>query len=492
MDSLTSLDFLKEAAWIDKKFADQYGTTFSEKLLLAHLLAATRNGYLHVQIDRNSLKPSLEELFGSLDNLRQLQEELLKASEELSSSLPIVREENRFYLKRMAASRSSVWAEIERLAKDSEDLSNSKHSISKGVTDEQKLAVEKSLQFPFFILTGGPGTGKTFTAAQILNAYLSSCSISSPKIALAAPTGKAALHLEKTLRETLKCSLEGVTLHRLARAKENVLPYDFYLVDEASMIDLELMEKWLKKVKSGARVVLLGDPYQLPPVECASLFSELCMSYPGKASLTRCLRAERSELVSCAESLLKEGVFVSSEAVALHSKTESLDHFLESHLAEFPTDPDLSIEILLERFNAFRILSPLRKGPIGIDSVNRFLLKRLYAQKKSELFPLPIMITANSLDLKLFNGETGLMLTKHAPNEPLTPQDRVYFSDGRSIPALLLPGFECAYAITVHKSQGSEFDHVALLLGDDPLSRKKELLYTAATRAKKKLSVWGV
>jgi exodeoxyribonuclease V alpha subunit len=474
-------------AWIDKKFADQYGTTVSEKLLLTYLLAATRNGYLHVQIESGVLSPPLEELFDSLEGA-----DGLKALDQLSPSLPIVREGNRFYLKRMAASRSSIWHEIERLSQASEDLSHCKPSISKGVTDEQKLAVEKSLQFPFFILTGGPGTGKTFTAAQILNAYLSSSSLTSPKIALAAPTGKAALHLEKTLRETLKCSIEGVTLHRLARARENVLPYDFYLVDEASMIDLELMEKWLKKVKSGARVVLLGDPFQLPPVECGSLFSELCKSYPGKASLTRCLRAERSELVSCAQSLLEKGAFVPSEAVSLHNKTEPLDHFLESHVPAFPVDPEMPIPALLEQFNAFRILSPLRKGPIGIDAINRFLLKRLYAQKKSEKFPLPIMISANAPDLKLFNGETGLMITKHAPTDPLTPEDRVYFADGRSIPALLPPSFEFAYAITVHKSQGSEFDHVALLLGDDPLSRKKELLYTAATRAKKKLSVWGV
>lgn len=492
MDSVTTWELLKEAAWIDKKFADQYGTTFSEKLLLAYLLAATRNGYLHVEIEHNLLNPPLEELFGSLDHPEQVQDKLLRAANQLSSSLPIVREENRFYLKRMAASRSSIWAEIDRLAKASDDLSRFIPTISTGVTDEQKLAVEKSLQFPFFILTGGPGTGKTFTAAQILNAYLSSSSLSSPKIAIAAPTGKAALHLEKTLRETLKCTLEGVTLHRLARARENVLPYDFYLVDEASMIDLELMEKWLKKVKSGARVVLLGDPFQLPPVECGSLFSELCTSYPGIASLTKCLRAERSELVSCAQSLLKEGVFVPSAAVSLHNKTESLDHFLESHLPAFPVDAELSIQELLEKFNAFRILSPLRKGPMGIDAVNRFLLKRLYAKKTGDLFPLPIMISANAPDLKLFNGESGLLLTHHAPTEPLTPTDRVYFPDGRSMPALLLPSFEHAYAITVHKSQGSEFDHVALLLGDDPLSRKRELLYTAATRAKKKLSVWGV
>ncbi|MFV0340966.1 MAG: ATP-dependent RecD-like DNA helicase [Parachlamydiaceae bacterium] len=474
-------------AWIDKKFSDQYGTTASEKMLLAYLLAATRNGYLHVQIDSGVLNPSFEELFGSLEGAEEI-----KAVDQLSPSLPVVREGNCFYLKRIALSRENVWAEIKRLSQSTKGLSKTAPVLSERLTEEQKQAVLLSLQFPFFILTGGPGTGKTFTAAQILNAYLSSCSISSPKIALAAPTGKAALHLEKTLSETLKRSFESVTLHRLARARENVLPYDFYLVDEASMIDLELMEKWLKKVKSGARVVLLGDPFQLPPVECGSLFAELCAIYPGKTSLTKCLRAESVELVSCAASLLKEGRFVPSEVVSLYSKEEALHPFLEGHLAAFPVDASLSIQTLIDQFNSFRILSPLRKGPIGIDAINQFILKKLYASKKSELFPLPIMISANAPDLKLFNGETGLMLTTHAPTEPLTPEDRVYFPDGRSIPALLLPSFEFAYAITVHKSQGSEFDHVALLLGDDPLSRKKELLYTAATRAKKKLSVWGI
>lgn len=486
-----SLTLQETMPWVDKKFADQYGKTLSEKYLLAYLLAATRNGYVSVSIQEALLNPPLEELFGELSDQHSLISSIYEASQGNLAALPVIRENDRLFLKRVAFSRENIWKEIERINQSSSDLSDRHPHLAKVLTEEQKQAVFQSLHFPLFLLTGGPGTGKTFSASQILQAYLNCSDIANPKIALAAPTGKAALHLEKILSETLKRPFEGMTLHRLVRSKERVLPFDFYLVDEASMIDLELMESWLKKVKSGARVVLLGDPNQLPPVECGSLFSELCFNYPGKASLTKCLRAERADLVSCAQSLLKQGVFLPSEAVTLFKSSGSLDAFLENHLSYFPTDSEIPIVELLEQFNRFRILSPLRRGPIGIDAVNRLVLKRLYSQKKGEGFPVPIMVSANAPDLKLFNGETGLLLTKHAPTDPLTPEDRVYFSDGRSLPALLLPGFEYAYAITVHKSQGSEFDHVALLLGDDPLSRKRELLYTAATRAKKKLTVWG-
>ncbi len=470
---------------IDKAAAERYGRTFPEKCLFAYLMASARMGHLHVEISNDTVFPIPEELFGPLKDLDRFLSFIRQGSQNLSEGHPIAREGNRFALKRIAEARLEILNAISSIESQALPACISL-SEDRQMTEEQKRAVETALNSPFFILTGGPGTGKTFTAAKIVEAVIRS-SANSLKIALAAPTGKAALHLEKTLNASLGLSIQGATLHRLTYGKESALPYDLFLIDEASMIDLMLMRDFMKKVKRGARIILLGDPDQLPPVECGSLFPELCASHPSVVRLTRCLRAERHDLAACAQGLLQGLSFKESESVKIHFEISSIDQFLNQF--QFPEDAALAEEVLLKSFDTFRILTPLRRGPFGVEAINRFFLRRYAEKMNGELFPYPIMITANDSSLKLFNGEAGVLLTRHSPFEPLSIEDRALFSDGRSFPALLLPSFEYAFAITVHKSQGSEFDRVALILGKDPLSTKKQLLYTAATRAKKELIV---
>lgn len=463
---------------IDRAFGKTHGKTPSEQLFLSFLLGLTRCGYLSYNLNANL--PDPQEVYGALPAL----EEFKSCLRQGAHSPLVVEEENCYYLKRIYEARASIlhhWTRLTFSCTTEADPSDFQQ-----LTHEQRAALEMALSHSPFILTGGPGTGKTYTASCILKALLKSKPHQINRIAIAAPTGKAALHLETTLKKAVDLKAEAMTLHRLCNKSEGMLPYDLYLVDEASMIDLELMAKFLGKIRSGARLILLGDPDQLPPVECGSLFKELCGTASHVAKLTHCLRAELKELVDCAKALLTTGEFLPSEAVEVHT-SDSLE--LEEMLPFFPKGAETFSPQLLSDFNRFRILSPMRKGSYGVEAVNRQILQKLWKSRGGSIFPVPILITANDPVLKLFNGETALLMTRHSPLEPPHIDDRIYFSDGRNIPALLLPHYELAYCITVHKSQGSEFDHVLLLLGDDPLSRKRELLYTAATRAKKKLTV---
>lgn len=481
--------------FIDQSFGKAYGRNPSETLFLSYLFAATRAGYLSVKVDQDAIIPDPQELYGPLADRAAYGEQLIEAVQSLDASLPVDHADGKFMIRRLFLAREIVLKEWKRLNDaisypqiDEQKLQGQLKTLQ-ALTPEQKCAVETACRTTPFILTGGPGTGKTFTAGKILQTLLASTLPHSLRIVIAAPTGKAALHLEKTLKEITSEPIEAMTLHRLIQNKSSVLPYDLYLIDESSMIDLELMAKWLPKVKSSARVILLGDPHQLPPVECGSLFSELCLTHPHQVKLTKCLRAELSELVECAKELLQSSTFLPSAAVELHKEMNNPETLLEKHLAAFPSSASRISSDLFASFDRFRILSPLRKGMIGIEKINRYFLSKLYSQCHEGLFPVPLMLTTNDPKLRLFNGETCILLTNHSPFDSMTPDDQVYFPDGRVIPALLLPGFEYAYAMTVHKSQGSEFDHVLLLLGDDPLSKKRELLYTAATRARKKLTV---
>lgn len=481
--------------FIDRSFATAYGRNPAEALFLSYLFAAARSGYLSVTVREAHIAPDPEELYGPLSEISLYRNQLIEAVRSIDSTLPVDSMDGQYMIRRLFNARQSVMKEWARLTAAMEtppiDQMRFQEQLANlsTLTPEQKLSVEMACQSTPFILTGGPGTGKTFTAGKILQTLLASLPPHSLRIVVAAPTGKAALHLEKTLKGITNEPIEAMTLHRLIHQSSSVLPYDLYLIDESSMIDLELMAKWLPKVKSSARVIMLGDPHQLPPVECGSLFTELCLTHPHQVKLTRCLRAELAELVHCAEELLRSSTFIPSSAVHVHESVSHPESIWENYLEAFPASASMISSDLFVAFDRFRILSPLRKGAFGIEKINRYFVSKLFARHREGYFPLPVMLTKNDQNLKIFNGETGVLLISHSPFAPLTPDDLVYFSDGRVIPALLLPGFEYAYAMTVHKSQGSEFDEVLLFLGNDPLSKKRELLYTAATRARKKLIV---
>jgi exodeoxyribonuclease V alpha subunit len=244
-------------------------------------------------------------------------------------------------------------------------------------------------------------------------------------------------------------------------------------------------------------------------VEAGSLFSDLIrlqnVSFPC-TQLKTCLRAELEGIISFA-SLINAG-----DGAAVQKKLEQTGSglsrlelaggryqcekaFLEHVLPYFPK-PTLNLHNILEQFNTFRILSPLRKGYFGVEEINRLIWQKLSQQDKPGWLPVPIMITTNDYEQDLFNGETGVLLCKYpyhkysSENYALFPS-RIPDEAPRRFSACLLPSYEYAFCMSVHKSQGSEFDRVIVMLPDGSEVFGREVLYTAVTRARKHIEIFG-
>ena len=330
--------------------------------------------------------------------------------------------------------------------------------VSGQLNAEQKKAVELALAFPLTLLAGGPGTGKTHTAAELAAAF------AGKKIMVGAPTGKAAANLEAKIQGRVQCG----TLHALLGLRGGAdlqkagpdLDAELILIDECSMLDAELFVHFLGRVRAGTRVVLMGDPEQLPPVEAGSLFADLVESEAVPTTLlTQCLRSEREEVLNLAAAIRHQRV---EEVVA-----SSRQDLLESGGLE-----RLFQAVKGEDFSQFRILSTVRKGPFGVDAINQLLAARLRSPQ------VPIMITRNDYRLGLSNGETGMLQGELA-----------HFPGKEPIARAALPSFEYAYALSVHKSQGSEYKRVLFLLPPGSEVFGREVLYTGVTRARDRIEL---
>lgn len=394
-------------------------------------------------------------------------------------------------------------------------------------TDWQREAAAKAAQQTFSMITGGPGTGKTTTVLKIL-ALLQELHQGELSIALAAPTGKAAMRLQQSLiggkqglpiSESLRDSIPETvsTLHRLLgpinqsihfrHNAKHPLPFDCLVVDEASMIDLALMGKLIDAISPNARLILLGDQDQLASVESGAVLSDLCASLPEHTlQLKKTYRfdgpikelalAVNARQADQAWQLLqdesKPEINLVTQGVVSHMLTHYMNYIQQ--VRAYRSDPKLvSMTEAFEAFHAFQVLAAVRQGPHGVEGLNRELEKRL-AAKGLETYRhwyhgRPVMITRNDPSLGLFNGDIGLCLYDQA-----VEQLQVWFeqSDGthRAVMPGRLPEHETVYAMTIHKSQGSEFPHVMIVLPDqiNPLL-SGELLYTAITRAKAQVDI---
>ena len=432
-------------------------------------------------------------------------------------------------------------------------------------TDWQKVAAFASVVKNFCVISGGPGTGKTFAVAKILALLLEQSKDRHLRIALAAPTGKAAARLKEAIQkskaklacpEEIKAAIpeEASTIHRLLRSipgspyfqhnEKNPLPADVVVIDEASMVDLALLSKLATAVPASARLILLGDKDQLASVEAGAVLGDICdtgqihtFSRPFRSSL-KTIAGEEVEggpdgddepaMQDCIVQLKKSyrfgedsGIGAASQAVndgdsgrALglmksggHKdiqwqelpRPEGLSRAIRKDiLAGFSsylkaTDPEEAFDL----FNRFRILCALREGPFGVYRLNllveQVLRKEGLIKQEGRWYSgRPVMITRNDYNLKLFNGDVGIIL----PDSESSRELRAYFpsEEGtiRKFPPLRLPEHETVYAVTVHKSQGSEFDNVLLLLPDvEAPVLTRELIYTGITRARERVAVWG-
>lgn len=405
-----------------------------------------------------------------------------------------------------------------------------------GETNWQKVAAFTALRRRFCVISGGPGTGKTRTVVVLLALLLELAGEPPLRIALAAPTGKAAARLQESLRKlkaTLACPdsvkshlpEESFTLHRLLGSRpesaffkhdaENPLPFDAVIVDEASMVDLALMTKLVEAVPPDARLILLGDRDQLASVEAGSVLGDICEAAKTsqEGGLAGCVvqleknyrfgsangllalsRAVNAGDASTAMELLSSAAAITGRP--LPARTQLKAALREKVLNGFgPVFDATDAAAALAALTRCRILCALREGPFGVTGLNRFIEEILRdAGRIQEQGPWyrgrPVMITRNDYSLGLFNGDVGVLWP-----DPVSGQPRAWFADAttgvRAVLPLRLPEHETAFAMTVHKSQGSEFAGVLLLLPDRPspvLSR--ELIYTGLTRASERAEVW--
>ncbi len=410
--------------------------------------------------------------------------------------------------------------------------------------ERQRRAAEVALNRRLCVISGGPGTGKTTTVARILALLIGMSEDSPPDIALAAPTGKAAARMQEAIRrEKARPVFEGfrevlpesaVTLHRLLGTRfdspyfrhnrENPLPADTVVVDEASMVDLALMAKLVEALRPGARLILLGDRDQLASVEAGAVLGDICNTggrtdgtgdggirgcivqletsyrFGGRSGIGAVSRAVNKGDGDGAIGMLRSGEDALRWGGPFHPDAPQ-ERFREAVIEGYRPyltvldDPDP--DTLFRRFDRFRILCGLRRGPFGAAAVNRtmeaILAKAGLIRPTGAWYPgRPVMITRNDYGLGLFNGDVGIALRDRAAAGEI----RVFFptADGgvRRLHPLRLPGHETVYAMTVHKSQGSEFDRVLLLLPDrDAPVLTRELLYTGLTRARESVFVWS-
>ena len=391
------------------------------------------------------------------------------------------------------------------------------------VLDEmQKKAVMEAARHGIMILTGGPGTGKTTTINTMIRFFESD----GMDILLAAPTGRAAKRMAETT------GYEAQTIHRLlevsgnpeeegtngfARNEENPLEADVIIIDEMSMVDLPLMYALLGAMVSGTRLVLVGDRNQLPSVGPGSVLKDIIESkcFPV-VMLSKIFRqAEESDIVVNAHKINR------GEEVVLDNKSRDF-FFLKRQ------DPNMiisnAITLVQQKMPKYvdakpydiQVLTPMRKGLLGVERLNRILQEYLNAPSKDKVekeygdrlfregdkvmqiknnYQLEWEVTTKygmTVDkgLGVFNGDMGIVNEINTYEETVT----VEFDEKRKVkyPYTLLDELELAYAITIHKSQGSEYPAVVIPLLQGPRQLyNRNLLYTAVTRAKKCVTIVG-
>lgn len=389
--------------------------------------------------------------------------------------------------------------------------------------DESKLEVLLHLfDTRFSIVTGGPGTGKTYTLEKILRVY--QYWFPAKNVYLAAPTGKAAKRMEQSISSDL-IELYGAptTIHKMLeahwdgtfrRTEKRKLSADLVIIDEASMVDIDLFYHVLKALNNNSQLVLLGDHHQLESVEAGSLLGDLCsngaestqLSVPYQVfELDRVYRqAESSHIPELAESIKLGNMDLVTHLLNDTSKADvnwiESTHTLHSHLPllhswaehdlNYSKDQMLGVSSIdSAQKESYKVLSPHRVGSFGCDTINQIMDRKnrqLYSQENLSSWYIgrPIIIQVNDPNTKLYNGDIGIC-------SDIDP-DRITKLDGGEEDILVsrLPQYELAYALTIHKSQGSEFDHVLVILHpEDSLLHTRELLYTAVTRAKKSITI---
>ena len=518
---------------------------------VVRLFAALQNGHSFIYLDKADVDAlsNLPNLVGNADK-------------------PLILQGRKLFLGRMWQLEHDLAVEIKRLASAEAEEVNFM-AASKSLSDwfdpkdskEQRDAAALALLQNFMLITGGPGTGKTTTVAKLLGLICNN-STKLPRIALAAPTGKAAAHMARALQRALDGfdlspnikahleNLEGQTVHRLLKLRppqmrpafnhEHPLALDVLVVDEASMLDLPLVLDLLRAVPTGCRLVLLGDENQLPSVGLGAVLAALSRPTALDKETAEKLEVylpnhgfeikERPQALSQNNAKLTfshrfgadSGIGCLARAVVSGEKQTAVEQF-----DKFPKELEMKsgrlkeqVALLYQKQQDYWqavaednvalayghaadvvVLTAWRQDA---DDLNQAYQEYLQRQGKVSgetpwFAGQIIMITHNDYMLEVFNGDIGLIMKDEESLSGLS----AYFpeKDGfKKIAISRLPDFESAFAMTVHKSQGSEYREVWLLPPSVPATTESEeeargldkaLLYTAITRARERFVFWG-
>ncbi len=433
---------------------------------------------------------------------------------------------------------------------------------AKNDADWQKKAACISILKKFSVISGGPGTGKTTTITKVLallaEQRLAGTDTGDMRIALAAPTGKAAARLRESISETKKeltvtktvldmIPDDASTIHRLLGTIRNSpyfrynekrkLPVDVLVVDESSMVDIALMSKLVQALPESSSLILLGDQDQLASVEAGAVLGDICNTGNDISCSVEIAKVVRDlsddSLISCPEEgnpptmsdcitvLKKSYRFDDSSgikklSVAVNEGDDTLfynqvehEQFPDIRVSDFKSDAELfgvlqrivsdyysviftakTIQEKLTALNRFRILCAVRKGGYGVERINalteNILQQEGHIKTRETWYPgRPVMITQNDYQTGLFNGDTGITVASGSQGF----ERSVCFMDSnggiRKFRPGSIPFCETVYAMTVHKSQGSEFDRILFLMPDkDGPLVTREMIYTGITRSR--------
>jgi len=530
--SAPSLQSSTEFAELDRHFAEFIGRFGGDgtvmPLLAAMLSRATREGNICLPLETALAKEEKGKWRSMLASS--------KAVGGPEEQTPLVIDEwNRLYLRR-------YWNYQQRLAIALKERAARGGTEGHGKRGSQTEAIDVAVENDLTVICGGPGTGKTTTVLPILARLLQKAGNERLRVALAAPTGKAAARLEETLRmglEKLDCPREvkarmpvtASTIHRLLGVRgnsiyfrhdrQNPLPLDLLVIDEASMVALPLLAKLFDALPERCRVILLGDRDQLASVEPGAVLADIVDAatssesplhhsvvtleknyrFSEKSGIQHLCGAVRNGDADKAVHLLRDQPHPDLVSVELQEPPAVNPRFSQVILAGFSAFArEKEPAAALTELKSFRVLAALRRGPFGVEGLNQQIEKIL---SEADLIPKsvassyagkPLLITQNDYQLQLYNGDVGVLLPDPAAKE--NPDQLWAWFIGkenalRRFAPARLPQHEAAYAMTVHKSQGSEFDRVLFILPDrDAPVLTRELVYTGLTRARSEVELW--